>query len=69
MDPLVHTRDQEQSKQWTSPGERTPKKVKTVPSDRKVMVTVFCDSKGVMHVDYLEKGKTITGLYYADLLH
>lgn len=58
----------EQSKQWTFPGERAPKKAKTVASAGKVMATVFWDSKGVIHVDYLEKGKTITGLYYAELL-
>ena len=32
------------------------------------MVTVFWDSQGVIYIDYLEKGKTITGLYYAELL-
>lgn len=58
----------EQSKQWTSPDERAPKKAKTVPSAGKVMATVFWDSQGVIHIDYLEKGKTITGRYYADLL-
>ncbi|XP_058791405.1 uncharacterized protein LOC131664372 [Phymastichus coffea] len=31
----------EQLKQWTLPGERAPKKAKTVPSTRKVMATVF----------------------------
>ena len=58
----------EQSKQWTSPGERAPKKAKTVLSAGKVMATVFWDSQGVIYIDYLEKGKTITGLYYAELL-
>ena len=58
----------EQSKQWTSPGERAPKKAKTIPSAGKVMATVIWDSKGIILTDYLEKGKTITGQYYADLL-
>ena len=58
----------EQSKQWTSPGERAPKKAKTVPSAGKVMATVFWDSQGVIFIDYLQKGKTITGLYYSELL-
>lgn len=58
----------EQSKQWTSPDERAPKKAKTIPSAGKVMATVFWDSKGIILIDYLEKGKTITGQYYADLL-
>jgi len=58
----------EQSKQWTSPGEPAPKKAKTVPSAGKVMATDFCDSQGVIYIDYLENGKTVTGLYYAELL-
>src|ERR1700712_1634247 len=58
----------EQSKQWTSPGERAPKKAKTVISAGKVMATVFWDSQGIILIDYLEKGRTITGQYYSELL-
>ncbi|XP_014487341.1 PREDICTED: histone-lysine N-methyltransferase SETMAR-like [Dinoponera quadriceps] len=57
-----------QSKQWISPGERAPKKAKTALLAGKVMATVFWDSQGVIYIDYLEKGKTVTGLYYAELL-
>lgn len=32
------------------------------------MDTVFWDSQGVIYIDYLENGKTVTGLYYAELL-
>ena len=32
------------------------------------MATVFWDSQGVIYIDYLEKSKMITGLYYAELL-
>ena len=32
------------------------------------MVTVFWDSKGVIYVENLEKGKMATGLYYVELL-
>ena len=41
----------EQSKQWTSPGEHAPKKAKRVPSARKIMATVFWDSKGSIFND------------------
>jgi len=58
----------EQSKQWTLPGELAPKNAKTVPSAGKVMATFFWDSQSVIYIDYLEKGKTVTGLYYAELL-
>lgn len=57
-----------QSKQWTAKGEPAPKKAKTVISAGKVMATVFWDSHGVILIDYLQKGKTITGAYYASLL-
>lgn len=58
----------EQSKQWTARGESAPKKAKTVPSAGKVMATIFWDSRGIIHTDYLEKGRTITGQYYSELL-
>lgn len=32
------------------------------------MATVFWDAKGIIHIDYLKKNKTITGAYYAELL-
>jgi histone-lysine N-methyltransferase SETMAR len=58
----------EQLKQWISTGEPAPKKAKTVKSAGKVMATVFWDARGIILIDYLEKGKTITGEYYASLL-
>ena len=33
------------------------------------MATVFWDARGIIYTDYLEKGQTITGAYYASLLH
>ena len=58
----------EQSKQWTLPGEPALKKAKTVPSAGKVMATIFWDSQDMIFIDYPEKGKTVTGQYYAELL-
>ena len=55
----------EQSKQWTSLGERPSKKAKTVLSAIKVMATIFWDSQGVIYIDYLEKGSTIPN-YWPD---
>ncbi|XP_055306592.1 histone-lysine N-methyltransferase SETMAR-like, partial [Sitodiplosis mosellana] len=57
-----------QSKQWVKKGESAPKKAKTVLSAGKIMATVFWDAHGVIFIDYLERGKTITGPYYATLL-
>ena len=38
------------------------------PSAGKVMLTVFWDQGGVVMTDFLAKGTTITGAYYASLL-
>jgi hypothetical protein len=32
------------------------------------MAWVFWDATGILFIDYLEKGKTITGEYYSNLL-
>jgi hypothetical protein len=58
----------EQSKQWVPNGESAPKKAKTVPSAGNVMETVFWDSQGIILINYLEKGRTITGASYSSLL-
>jgi histone-lysine N-methyltransferase SETMAR len=45
-----------------------PKKTKLVPSAGKVMASVFWDAEGILFIEYLEKGKTITKEYYSHLL-
>jgi histone-lysine N-methyltransferase SETMAR len=58
----------QQSKQWTEASCSAPKKTRSVPSAGKVMALVFWDAEGILFIDYLEKGKTITGEYYSNLL-
>jgi len=58
----------QQSKQWTEASFSAPKKTKSVPSARNVMASVFWDAEGILFIDYLEKGKTIAGEYYSNLL-
>ena len=58
----------EQSKQWVTGGDPAPKKAKTVKSADKVMATIFWDARGIIQIDYLQKGRTINGEYYASLL-
>jgi histone-lysine N-methyltransferase SETMAR len=67
----VHHFDPEskrQSLQWKHPWSPSPRKFRVVASARKVMASVFWDSEGVIVVDYLEHGHTITGEYYSQLL-
>jgi len=58
----------QQSKQWTEAGCSAPEKTRSFPSVGKVMAPVFWDAEGILFIDYLEKGKTITGEYYSNLL-
>lgn len=48
--------------------EHALKKAKTVPSTGKVMATVLRGSKGILLIDYLGKGKRLTGVYHTLLL-
>jgi len=57
-----------QSMQWKHPTSPPVVKFRKVISASKVMVSVFSDSEGVLLTDYLEKGKTVTGVYYAGLI-
>jgi histone-lysine N-methyltransferase SETMAR len=56
----------QQSMTWKRPSSPTPKKFKVTSSAGKVMASVFWDAEGVIMIDYLEKGATITGLHYAE---
>ena len=58
----------QQSMQWKHPTSPPVVKFRKVISANKVMVSVFWDSEGVLLTDYLEKGKTVTGVYYAGLI-
>lgn len=58
----------EQSKVWVHKGSPPPVKFKVSNSAGKTMVTVFWDTQGVILLDYLERGKTMNGVYYAELL-
>jgi hypothetical protein len=58
----------QKSRKWTEAGCSAPKKTRLVPSAGKVMALVFCDAEGILFIDYLEKGKTITEEYYSNLL-
>lgn len=48
-------------------GGSAPKKAKSMASTGKVMASVFWDAKGILLIDYLEKGKTIISKFYSKL--
>ena len=68
---LIHhctPESKQQLKQWTEAGCTAPQKTRSVPSAGKVIALVFWDAEGILFNGYLEKGKTITGEYYSNLI-
>ena len=57
-----------QSMEWKHPGSPAPKKVKSVTSAGKIMVTIFWDEDGVLLVDFLEHGRTMNSDRYITVL-
>ncbi|XP_025160565.1 histone-lysine N-methyltransferase SETMAR-like [Harpegnathos saltator] len=53
-----------QSAEWTERDEPKPKRGKKQQSAGKVMASVFWDARGIIFIDYLEKGQTINSEYY-----
>lgn len=56
MGPSLPTRDKRINQINGLKGCPTPKKVKTIPSADKNMVSVFWNARGIIFIDYLEKG-------------
>jgi hypothetical protein len=57
----------QQSIQWTEAGCSAPKKTRSVGSiSRKGHGTGVLNAKGILFIDYLKNGKTITGEYYSN---
>ncbi|XP_071083734.1 histone-lysine N-methyltransferase SETMAR-like [Haliotis cracherodii] len=58
----------QESMEWKHATSPKTKKFKATRSTKNVMMTIFWDSKGVIHIDYLPHGITMNGEYYAKLL-
>jgi histone-lysine N-methyltransferase SETMAR len=68
----IHHYDPEskqESMQWKHADSPTPVKFHTTPSAGKILCTIYWDWKGVILMDYMPHKATITGAYYAELLH
>jgi len=71
METWVHYHTSEsnrQSVEWLKSHESRPKQPKDQCSAGKVMASVFWDAHGIIFIDYLQKGRTVTGEYYVALL-
>ena len=63
----VHHYDPEskqQSKEYRHKTSPSPKKFKVFSSARKVLLTIFWDSKGVVHTEFSEQGNTVNSTKY-----
>jgi histone-lysine N-methyltransferase SETMAR len=58
----------EMGKQWKHADSLPLKKAKSQLSPGKVMLSMFWDRRGIIMTDYAQKGGTITGEYYRNLL-
>ena len=57
-----------QSSQWKCPEEPRPKKARQVRSNVKVLFIVFFDCDGVVHYEFLPKGRTVNKEYYLEVM-
>ena len=67
----VHHYDPEnksQSKEYRHTGSPGPKKFKVVSSAKKVLMTVFWDCDGLIHMEFLEHGSTVNSDRYIETL-
>ncbi|KAL4092199.1 hypothetical protein QTP88_026740 [Uroleucon formosanum] len=66
----INPKSKQQSMQWRHSTSPKPKKFKQTPyTSRKMMATVFWDEKGVLLVDFMERGTTITADVYCETLN
>ncbi|GJQ73476.1 hypothetical protein Trydic_g13834 [Trypoxylus dichotomus] len=65
--PYFNPKSQSQSKNLKLE-EGPPLKTHILPSDGKVMLTIFRDCEGIIFTDYLSKSTTINAEYYTNLL-
>ena len=66
--PPLRIRDQKTIDAVEAPWLTPPEKAKIVTSAGKVITSVFWNAKGIVFIKYIQKGRTINGKYYANLL-
>ncbi len=67
----INTCEQEskqQSSVWLPPKSPRPKKALRIPGNKKTMLTLFCDAKGMILIDWLQPKETIDSKRYVQTL-
>jgi hypothetical protein len=65
---IYHPETKEQCEERRHRGSPSPKKFKTQNTSSKVLASVFWNRDGILLVEYLEKGATITAQHYVALV-
>lgn len=63
-----HTETSQQASEWRAKNEPKPKRARQSHSKVKVMLTVFCDCRGVVHHEFLPTGQTVNKEYYLQVM-
>jgi len=58
----------QQSMEWRHSGSSRPKKIRVKKSAGKVLASIFWDQDGILLINYLPKGQTLSVEYYSSLL-
>ena len=53
---------------WSAPGEPVGSVAKRTLTNKKIMLCIWWDCRGIIHKEYLEKGKTIDSKVYSEML-
>ncbi len=53
---------------WLPPKSPRPKKARSIPGSKKTMLTLFCDAKGMVLIDFLEPKEKINSERYCQTL-
>jgi hypothetical protein len=65
---FFNTETKEHSKQWTAHSPNKSKKFKQMLSSSKLMATVLWHKKGVLMVEFMQQGTTLTSEVYCETL-
>ena len=57
-----------ETREWKHHDSPQPSRPRAARSGKKLLLSVFWDHKGILLVDFLQRGHTITGDYYAALI-
>ena len=63
---LYDPETKQQSSVWVEKGSKPPVKFKVGPSAKKVMAIIFWDAKGIIYIEYMVDGRTVTGARFAN---